>query len=384
MPKAATIMVVEDETGTRVTLCGILEDAGYKVIELETGAEAMEMIGGNTVDIVIADVRLPDVGGLEILESVREMNPDVAVIMMTGYAGVETAVDAVSQGAYAFFVKPIDPDEIKTTIANAVRQQRLLLENRRLVDSLQRSNQRLLKANEGLKKATQAKSEFLAKMSHELRTPLNVIIGFSQLIMDEVPGKINEEQKQCLDDVLTSSEHLLGLIDDVLDLSKIEAGKMELRLTDTSLADVIEELSSTMAPILAQKKQSLDVEVEGNLPPVRGDKAKVRQVLLNLLSNANKFTPEGGRLKIEVVRNSAWCQVSVIDTGIGLKREDQEQIFEPFYQVDGSGGSEEKGTGLGLPLTKEIIEQHRGRIWVESKYGKGSRFTFTLPLATTG
>ena len=138
-----------------------------------------------------------------------------------------------------------------------------------------------------------------------------------------------------------------------------------------------------MKPMLAPRKQSLEVDVEEELPLVHADKAKVRQVLLNLLSNATKFTPDGGRLKIEAVKEDNWCQVSVIDNGIGIKKEDQERIFEPFYQLDSPLTRERRGTGLGLAIAKQIIEKHGGRIWVESEYGKGSRFTFTLPLATT-
>ena len=383
-PTEATIIVVEDETGALVTLCGILEDAGYKVIGLKRGANALEMIRRSPFDVVIADIRLPDVSGLEILELAKEINPDAAVIMMTGYASLETAVDAVNQGAYAYFVKPVNPDDMKTTIANALKQQRLLRENKRLVESLQRSNKLLFEVNKELKKATQAKSEFLAHMSHELRTPLNVIIGFSQLMIDEVPGQVNTEQRRCLDDILSSGEHLLGLINDVLDLSKIESGKLKLRLTDIALTDVIEPLKRTMTPILAPRKQSLDMEVEKGLPPVHADKAKLRQVLINLLSNSAKFTPDGGKLKIEAVRKGEWCQVSLVDNGVGINKEDQERIFEPFCQVDNPLTKEKGGAGLGLTVAKQIIEKHGGKIWVDSEYGKGSRFIFTLPLAAAG
>jgi signal transduction histidine kinase len=381
-PEAATIIVVEDERGAMTTLCGILEDAGYEVIGLEKGADALETIRKNKFDVVITDIRLPDVGGMEILELARDMNPDAAVIMMTGYASVETAIDAVNQGAYAYFVKPINPDEIKTTIANAIKHQRLSQENRRLVESLQHSNSLLFGANEELKKATQAKSEFLAHMSHELRTPLNVIIGFSELMLDGVPGGINEEQKQCLNDILSSGNHLLALIDDILDLSRIEAGKMELKLARFSLPDLIESLRSVMTQIIAPRQQSLEADVEGRLPMVNADEAKVRQVLLNLLSNATKFTPDGGKLRVEAVRDNNWCRVSVIDNGIGIKKENQDKLFTPFVQIENPLNREKGGSGLGLTIARQIVEMHSGRIWVESEYGKGSRFTFTLPLAT--
>ena len=380
----ATIMVVEDEIGARATLCGILEDTGYHLIGLGSGGGALEAIRASEFDVIITDIRLPDIDGMEILELAKEMNPDAAVIMMTGYASVETAVDAVNQGAYAYFVKPVNPDEIKTAISNALKQQRLSQENKRLVESLQHSNKLLFKANEELREATQAKSEFLAHMSHELRTPLNVIIGFSELMWDEVPGAVNEEQKQCLNDILSSSKQLLNLINDILDLSKIESGKMELRLKGFSLPEVIESLRSIMMPILSPRKQSLEVEIEDKINLVCADKAKVKQVLLNLLSNATRFTPDGGKLRIEVIKENGWCRVSLIDNGVGLKKENRGRIFEPFCQLDSPLTKGKGGTGLGLTIAKQIIEKHGGCMQVESEYGKGSRFTFTLPLETDG
>ncbi len=403
-PMGATIIIVEDDPGTRATLCGILmEDPGYKVIGLEKGTDALEMIRKSSFDVVIADIRLPDVSGLEILELAKEINPDAAVIMMTGYASVETAVDAVNQGAYAYFVKPVNPDEMKTTITNALKQQRLSLENRRLVEDLQRSNKLLFEANKELsneiterkrieqeliektgqvERATQLKSEFLANMSHELRTPLNVIIGFSELMLDKVPGKINEKQRQCLNDILDSGKRLRNLINEVLDLSKIESGKMEFKLGNIALTDVIESLRTSMMSIVAPKKQRLDIEIEDGLPPVHADESKLGQVLLNLVDNSSRFTPDEGKLKIEAVRENNYCRVSVIDSGIGIKKEGQERIFEPFCWLDNPLTKEKSGTGLGLALVETIVEKYGGRIWVESEYGKGSRFTFTLPLAT--
>jgi len=253
-----------------------------------------------------------------------------------------------------------------------------------MTETLEQSSKALRGKNEQLEEASRAKSEFLAHMSHELRTPLNVIIGFSELMLDGVPGKVSKEQRQCLSDVLGSGQHLLGLINDILDLSKVESGKMELRLGDIALPGVIESLKSEITPMLVTRKQSLEVNVEGGLPLVRADKAKVRQVLLNLLSNSTKFTPDGGKLRVEAFRENNWCRVSVIDNGIGIKKRDQKRIFDPFCQLESSLSKEEGGTGLGLTIAKQIIEKHGGRIWVESEYRKGSRFIFTLPLATAG
>ncbi|MDH5696203.1 MAG: PAS domain-containing sensor histidine kinase [Dehalococcoidia bacterium] len=264
-----------------------------------------------------------------------------------------------------------------------------ITERKRLEQELQKKNvqlmaqqQELMGKTRELEAASQAKSELLASMSHELRTPLNVIIGFAEFMLDRVPGEVNEEQRQCLDDILASGQHLLSLINDILDLSKIESGKMELKLTDIALSDVLQSLRSTMMPMLIPRKQSLDIEVEEGLPPVHADGAKVRQVFFNLLSNSAKFAPDGCKVKVEAVRNGDWCQVSVVDNGIGIKKEDRERVFAPFYQVDNSIANEKRGTGLGLTLAKEIVEMHGGEIWVESEYGKGSRFIFTLPLIT--
>jgi signal transduction histidine kinase len=265
------------------------------------------------------------------------------------------------------------------------KNQQLDAQNERLqalAGELTAQKQELVRKTTQVERANQLKSEFLANMSHELRTPLNVIIGFSELMSDGVPGEINREQKQCLTDILDSSQHLLKLINGVLDLSRIESGKMEFNQEKVALDGVIVSLTRTMMPILKQREQGLDVAVADGLPPVWADEGKRSQVLLNLVDNASKFSPDGGRLKIEAVRDGDWCLVSVIDNGIGIREEDRERIFEPFSRLDDPQSRSRSGTGLGLVLARQIIEQHGGHIWVESEYGRGSRFTFDLPRAT--
>jgi signal transduction histidine kinase len=385
MPRQANILVLDDDVSRQKTLSAGLQDIGYRVTTATNWPEALALLGKQAFNIVIADRRLPGVSGVEILEVTKELNPEVAVIMMTDHADLETAASVVDEGAYGYIIEPEGRCELKTLVNNALREQELLIRNRKLVESLQRSNNSLGATNRALEQASRAKSDFLAKMSHELRTPLNVIIGFAQLMLDQVPGEVNKEQRQCLDDILTSGQHLLGLINEVLDLAKVEAGKVKVRLKNVALPEVVESVTSAMMPVLSPKGQSLDFDLDKELPQVQTDEARLRQVFFNLLSNASKFTPYGGRLKIRAMRKGNWCQVNISDNGIGIKKEDMKQIFEPFYQVDNSMidnslVGERKGTGLGLALVKEIIELHGGRIWVESEYGKGSSFIFTLPL----
>lgn len=267
--------------------------------------------------------------------------------------------------------------EVTRDVGSALHAIELEAERRQIEKKLAQEHRQLEAAN-------RAKSEFLSSMSHELRTPLNAIIGFSELLLDGVPGEINDEQRECLSDIFGSGQHLLNLINDVLDLSKVEAGKIELKIESMNLTDVIDGILQTVKPMVDKNRHKIEVSVEEGLPQVRADKSRLRQIFLNLLSNAIKFTPRGGKLGIEAGSEGDWCQVSVVDSGIGIRKEDQEQMFEVFTQAETLPDGNREGTGLGLALTRHFVELMGGRIWVESEYGKGSKFTFTLPLVREG
>lgn len=248
-------------------------------------------------------------------------------------------------------------------------------------EKVRQRTQELALANEQLEAANRVKSQFLASMSHELRTPLNSIIGFSQLMQDGVVGDLNEDQAQCVSDILESGRHLLGLINNILDLSKIEAGRMELHPEPFCLSDAVGVVTRTMHSLMDKKGQTLDVVIEPDLPRVLADEGKVKQILLNLLGNANKFTPEGGTVTVRVNRKNEGFICAVEDTGVGISEQDLPIVFEEFRQVDGSYTRKQEGTGLGLALTRRLVQLHGGEVGVESEVGKGTRFWFTLPQA---
>jgi len=233
-------------------------------------------------------------------------------------------------------------------------------------------------ANRDLQAASQHKSEFLANMSHELRTPLNAVIGFSEVLSERMFGDLNEKQAEYANDIHASGQHLLSLINDILDLSKIEAGKMELELSDFDLPATIDNALMLVRERAARRGIDLQRTVDDRIGQVQADERKVRQILLNLLSNAMKFTPEGGRIDVHAMPRDGMVEVSVTDTGVGIAPEDQEAVFDEFRQV-GTADKKVEGTGLGLALSRRFIELHGGNIWVKSQVGEGSMFTFTIP-----
>jgi signal transduction histidine kinase len=238
-----------------------------------------------------------------------------------------------------------------------------------------------------LEEASQHKSEFLAAMSHELRTPLNAVIGFSEVLIERMVGDLNEKQAEYLQDILASGQHLLSVINDILDLSKVEAGRMELELDTCSLPAALENGVTIVRERAGRHGITLDLQVDPQIGLVEADERKVKQVVFNLLSNAVKFTPDGGRVTVRARLIDGAVRVAVRDTGIGIAPEDQERIFEEFHQARharGTAGADgsppREGTGLGLALARRFVELHGGRLWVESQLGAGSTFIFTLPL----
>jgi signal transduction histidine kinase len=265
------------------------------------------------------------------------------------------------------------PPEVVDVLKTFATQSVLAIQNARLFREIADKSAQL-------ESASRHKSEFLANMSHELRTPLNAIIGFSEVLAQGMFGEINEKQTEYLQDILESGRHLLSLINDILDLSKIEAGRMELELSDFHLPNAIENALILVRERASRRGIRLGSTIDERLGMMGGDERKVKQVLLNLLSNALKFTPEGGQIDITARLHDDRAEVSVADTGIGIAPTDQDTVFEEFRQV-GTADKKAEGTGLGLALSRKFIELHGGKIWVQSEVGRGSTFTFTLPVS---
>ena len=271
--------------------------------------------------------------------------------------------------------------EFKPEVINLLQtfatQSVLAIQNARLFREIEDKSRQIEAAN-------RHKSEFLANMSHELRTPLNAIIGFSEVLGERLFGELNEKQAEYTDDILSSGRHLLSLINEILDLSKVEAGRMELEVAAFDLPLAIDNARTFVRERATKHGINLDVTVDERLGDFVGDERKIKQILLNLLSNAVKFTPEGGRIGIKARQTDGSVEISVTDTGVGIAPDDQARIFEEFRQVGSDYTHKVEGTGLGLTLAKKFVELHGGKIWVESEVGKGSKFTFTLPTKVRG
>ena len=272
----------------------------------------------------------------------------------------------------------------------ALENARLHTQAQRNIQQLQSQSRQLLESKVAAEQASRAKSEFLASMSHELRTPLNAVIGFSQVLANQTYGKVNERQLEYLTSILAGGRHLRKLVDDLLDLTKVDAGHLTLDLTKVSIVEDIPEVVGVVQALAQQKNITLTVEVKEPLPSITADRMRVQQMIYNVLSNAIKFTDAGGHVTVTADTissvgpiGSCLLRIRIADTGIGIKAEDQARIFDKFERGDSSSAREQEGTGLGLALTRKLVELHGGQISVESDgvQGHGSMFTILLPMA---
>jgi len=377
------ILVVDDEKEIRDFLYKALSRmGGFHVEVAETAEEALQKIEKDQFDLVLTDLKMPKMDGLQLVTEIAKSKPEILTIMMTGHVTIDSALEAMKRGASDYLMKPLNLDELIIRIRKVLEERQRFVRLKDFADKLE-------KANQELRKIDAMKSEFVSVASHELRTPLAAIKNAVQLMLSGKTGEINENQSKFLSMAERNINRLTNILNDLLNLSKIESGKIELKFEDIELKGLIELTASSLRPQADGKSIQIEVEVPEQIPTVYGDPEKIEQILTNIIGNSIKFTAEGGKILITAKLLSPEKEggprhtvaVNVKDTGIGIPPEHLDSIFEKFHQVEGSLHRSVSGTGLGLAITKGLVEAHQGKIWVESEVGKGSTFTFTLPLA---
>ena len=401
-----SILLVDDRPENLLALEAILEPLGQELIRANSGPEALKRVLEMEFAVILLDVQMPGMNGFEVAEIIksRERSRTIPIIFLSAISKEDAYVfKGYSMGAVDYVFKPFNPDVLRSKVAVFVdlflkqreiqRQGDLLRESQKrelelehrtsLLETEARSAAKLSQMNEelhrrqiALEQAMGARNRFYASMSHELRTPINAVIGYSTLMLDNIYGPLNAKQKEGLQRTLKAARHLLELVNDVLDLSKIEAGKIELSLQPVMFPSLIEDLFVTVRPLADEYGSSLSLEMEGESFNIVSDPRRVRQILLNLLSNAIKFG-EGKPIRVLCKQNEAkGVEIDVVDLGVGIAKDDISRIFEEFVQVS---ESKQPGTGLGLPISRRLAQLLDGSLTVHSAPGQGSAFRLTLP-----
>jgi signal transduction histidine kinase len=402
MREQPKVLVVDDEESVVVTIKAILQLDGYDVATTTSGAKARAMVREVEYDLVLTDLRLEDGDGLDVLRAVRESYPETVTIMLTGYASLESAIQALRAGAYDYLVKPSEVEELRATVARGLERRRLGQELRDRVaeladlnSSLQRrideATAELKERYEQLKELDRMKSQFLSIASHELKTPITAMSGFLQVALRRVrrlsqgdAGPVSEGLRGVTDQleiVYRQTGKLARLVDELLDVSRIQTGRIEFRYGDVDLSELANEVATRMQLTTSTHAISVRRESEN---VVTADRDHLEQVLNNLVTNAIKYSPKGGSITIDVRPDDGGVRLSVTDEGIGIPAEELEAIFGLFYRSPDRAARDAAGMGLGLYISKEIVVRHGGRIWAESAGTKGSVLNVVIPRMPVG
>lgn len=390
---SSKILVVDDEPDVESLIIrsfrNKIKQKELDFIFARNGIEALEILSKEVnIDIVLTDINMPLINGLTLLDNLQLLHPDVKAVIISACDELEKIRSAMNRGAFDFLTKPIDFKDLDITIKKTLANVQQLKENKRLKQEKHEAEA-----------ANRAKSVFLANMSHELRTPLNAIIGYSEILLEDAHDFGYEYLINDINNIHTSGRHLLTIINDILDLSKIEAGKMDMHWEAVNIIALIENVLATIQPLVEQNNNTLEIICEDYQEQIIVDPNKMRQVILNLLSNAAKFTENGKIiLRVKVVNNDAdfiyenrdsnftdkVLVLSVADTGIGISEEKIDSLFQPFTQADNSTTRQYGGTGLGLAISRHFCKMMGGDIAVVSEVNKGSVFTVKFPIPQTG
>jgi signal transduction histidine kinase len=398
MVRDLRVLLVDDDEVDRMAVCRALKSSelAVDITETTTPKQARALLLSQPFDCILLDFRLPEQSGLSLVNQLRQSGVDIPIIVLTGQGDEQIAVDLMKAGASDYMVKTrVSADSLTQLLRNAIRVYRAEQREAAARDALRRTNELLREQNRELERQRQqiqdqnlklleayrVKSEFLATVSHELRTPLNAIMGFSQVLGSQSKGRLNEYQREMVQRIFTNGKNLLALVNDILDLSRLEANRLTLNPVTVNLKSLVQTTLSDLRPLADEKSLTVAVDVALDDVFIVNDEHRLRQILINLLSNAIKFTDEG-QVKLTVVPTASdTVQISIADTGIGIAPDDLPHIFESFRQIDQSLRRQRPGTGLGLAIVHSLVAMMGGTITVDSELGQGSTFSLELPRA---
>jgi two-component system sensor histidine kinase/response regulator len=364
LEKKPIILVIDDDESMRDSCTQILTKDGFRAEIAKDGSSGLEKIKETKPDLVLIDLKMPGINGLEVLEKTKEIDPNIIAVVITGYATVESAVEAMKKEAYDFLPKPFTPDELRIIIKRGLERRKLILETESL-----RREKKLMEEN------------FITMVSHQLRSPLVAILQYFEVILGGMVGEISGKQKEMIQKAQIRLENLMSLINDWLDVAKLDSGQIIDKLKLLSLKKVIKKVLEDMQPLARENDILLELRSSPGNENVLGDEESLKQVISNLVTNAIRYNKPKGKVVITIKENKDFIATEVQDTGIGIAKEHLPLIFDQFYRVSRAESQKVKGTGLGLSIAKKIVDAHAGSIQVSSELGKGSTFTVLLPKA---
>jgi len=360
----AAILVIDDEESMRDSCCQVLAKSGYRVETAEDGDSGLQKVRQIKPDLVLVDLKMPGMGGMELLEKIEDIDPQIVSVVITGYATIESAVEAMKRNAYDFLPKPFTPDQLRIVISRGLERRRLTLASARL----QREKE-IMREN------------FVTLASHQLRSPLASAKQYLAVILAGFAGDVAGKQKQMMEKASKYIDDLLQLINDWLDMSRIEGGNLTEKFESVAINAILCESVELLKPLAEAKNVTLETYFRDGLPAVQGNRESLKQVFTNLLSNAINYNKKGGTVAVSTTNQDNCLVVEVSDTGVGISQENLSFIFDQFFRVKAKETRGITGSGLGLPIAKRIIDAHNGSIKVVSELGKGTTFSIFLPKA---
>jgi signal transduction histidine kinase len=355
------ILIIDDEEALRDGCSQVLEKAGYAVLTAEQGIEGIKLAREHLPDMAFIDLKMPNISGMEIIEILSRDIPDIVLLMITGFATIVSAVEAMQKGAYDYLPKPFNPDQLRALAKRGLEHRNLKIETKRL-----RVEKDLMERN------------FITFVSHEMRSPLVVIRQYIEALNEIAGDRFDKDVKEIIDRCRKRIQNLEELVEHWLDISRIEDGTFAQQKVSLSLDSIISRSVEEMIPLCRKRGISLETNIPQKLPQITGDAESLVRVFTNIIGNATKYTPEGGKITVTCQYDEFYINVSIADTGMGIPPDKRSLIFEPFFRC---GGKNEKhsGSGLGLTFCKKIMESHKGCIAVSSKEGEGTTFVLTFP-----